>query len=203
MQGLSRLWPNHLPKRMEEYEGLYEHHWVIEMSDDGVEEARNYFNAFFENHDGGYFECTDSEAEKAILHRFVSGSAIGRMHAVNRSKYGDMMTMDIAFPRNEMKWFEELPKEIDDLLAVKLYYGHLFCHVLHQNYIVKKGVDAKELKNRLLKTFDERGAKYPAEHNVGHEYAAEETLVNFYKDLDPVNGFNAGIGQTSKNKNWE
>lgn len=203
MQGLSRLWPNHLPKRMEEYERLYEHHWVIEMCDDGVEEARNYFNAFFAKHDGGYFECTESEAEKAILHRFVSGSAIGRMHAVNRSEYGDMMTMDIAFPRNELKWFEELPKEIDDLLAVKLYYGHLFCHVLHQNYIVKKGVDAKELKNRLLKTFDERGAKYPAEHNVGHEYAAEETLVNFYKDLDPVNGFNAGIGQTSKNKNWE
>ncbi len=203
MQGLSRLWPNHLPKRMEKYEVLYEHHWVIEMSDAGVEEARDYFNTFFDKHEGGYFECSENEAEKAILHRFVSGSAIGRMHAVNRAKYGDMMTMDIAFPRNELKWFEDLPKEIDDLLAVKLYYGHLFCHVLHQNYIVKKGVDAKKLKERLLKTFDERGAKYPAEHNVGHEYAAEETLVNFYKDLDPVNGFNAGIGQTSKNKNWK
>ena len=26
---------------------------------------------------------------------------------------------------------------------MKLYYGHLFCHVLHQNYILKKGSDTK------------------------------------------------------------
>ena len=113
------------------------------------------------------------------------------------------MTMDIAFPRNELKWFEQLPPEIDDLLEVKLYYGHLFCHVLHQNYIVKKGVDAKALKAELLKTFDDRGAKYPAEHNVGHEYKAEDTLRNFYKSLDPTNSFNPGIGKTSKLKHWK
>ena len=82
------------------------------------------------------------------------------------------------------------------------HVGDEGCNV-HVANVMKLGVDAKELKNRLLKTFDERGAKYPAEHNVGHEYAAEENLVNFYKDLDPVNGFNAGIGQTSKNKNWK
>ncbi len=113
------------------------------------------------------------------------------------------MTMDIAFPRNEMKWFEQLPPEIDDLLEVKLYYGHLFCHVLHQNYIVKKGVDAKAIKDKLLATFDERGAKYPAEHNVGHEYCADKTLRTFYRSLDPTNSFNPGIGKTSKLKNWK
>ena len=112
------------------------------------------------------------------------------------------MTMDIAFPRNEQKWFEELPPEISDQLEVKLYYGHLFCHVLHQNYIVKKGVDAEALKQKLLATYDQRGAKYPAEHNVGHEYHAEESLRSFYRSLDPTNAFNAGIGKTSKRKNW-
>ena len=34
MQFLSKLWPNHLPKRMEQFRDKYEHHWVIEMSDD-------------------------------------------------------------------------------------------------------------------------------------------------------------------------
>ena len=105
--------------------------------------------------------------------------------------------------RNEKDWFEKLSPEIDDLLETKLYYGHLFCHVLHQNYIVKKGVDAKELKKKLLKTFDKRGAEYPAEHNVGHEYFAKPSLSNFYKKLDPTNGFNPGIGQTSKLKYWK
>jgi len=203
MQFLSNFWPNHLPIRMEEYRDKYEHHWVIEISDDGIEEAKAYFEKFFKENEGNFFECTKKEAEKAILHRFVAASAVGRYYAINKNKSGGMMSMDIAFPRNEKDWFEKLPPEIDDLLEMKLYYGHLFCHVLHQNYIVKKGVDADALKEKLLKTYDARGAEYPAEHNVGHEYFAKPSLSNFYKKLDPTNGFNPGIGRTSKLKYWK
>ena len=202
MQFLSNFFPNHLPKRMEKFRNLYEHHWIIEMSDEGINEARDYFSKVFESSDGDYFECNNFESKKASLHRFVSASAIGRYHILNSKKHGEMMSLDIAFPRNEKKWFEDLPKEIDDMLEMKLYYGHLFCHVLHQNYIVKKGVDGERLKNELLKIYDKRGAEYPAEHNVGHEYKAKPSLKKFYKELDPTNGFNPGIGKTSKNKNW-
>ena len=203
MQFLSKLWPNHLPKRMEHFRDKYEHHWVIEMSDDGIEEAKEYFKEFFKNKEGDFFECTKKEAEKSILHRYVAASAIGRYHALNENKTGGMLSMDIAFPRNEKDWFEKLPSEINDLLDMKFYYGHLFCHVLHLNYIVKKGVDAEELKKKLLKTYDYRGAEYPAEHNVGHEYFAKPSLTEFYKKLDPTNFFNPGIGRTSKLKNWK
>ena len=203
MQFLSKFWPNHLPKRMEQFRDKYEHHWVIEMSDEGIDEAKIYFDKFFTENEGSFFECTEKEAKKAILHRFVAASALNRYHAINSSKTGGIMSMDIAFPRNEKDWFENLPPEIDDLIELKLYYGHLFCHVLHQNYIVKKGVDTKLLKEKLLKSFDARGAEYPAEHNVGHEYFAKPSLSNFYKELDPTNGFNPGIGKTSKYKNWK
>ena len=203
MQFLSNFWPNHLPKRMEQFRDKYEHHWIIEMSDEGIDEAKIYFDKFFTKNEGSFFECTKKEAKKAILHRFVAASALNRYHAINSSKTGEMMSMDIAFPRNEKDWFEKLPPEIDDLIELKLYYGHLFCHVLHQNYIVKKGVDTKLLKEKLLKSFDARGAEYPAEHNVGHEYFAKPSLSNFYKKLDPTNGFNPGIGKTSKYKNWK
>jgi len=203
MQFLSNFWPNHLPKRMEQFRDKYEHHWVIEMSDEGIDEAKIYFDNFFTENEGDFFECTKKEAKKAILHRFVAASALNRYHAINSSKTGGMMSMDIAFPRNEKDWFENLPPEIDDLIELKLYYGHLFCHVLHQNYIVKKGVDTEVLKQKLLKSFDARGAEYPAEHNVGHEYFAKPLLSNFYKELDPTNGFNPGIGKTSKYKNWK
>lgn len=202
MQLLSKCWPNHLPRRMEEYRDRFEHHWVIEMADDGVDEARRYLTELFATEDGDFFECTPREGEQAMLHRFVSGTTIGRWHAVHRKRFGAIMTMDIAFPRNERDWFERLPPEIDELFEAKLYYGHLFCHVLHQNYIVKKGVDARALKERLLATFDARGAQYPAEHNVGHEYTANETLRGFYRSLDPTNSFNAGVGRTSKRRNW-
>ena len=202
MQFFSGFWPNHLPKRMEEYREKYEHHWVIETSDDAIEETRKYFDEFFTKNEGDFFECNDKEGQKAVLHRFVAGSAIGRYHAIHEKKVGAMMSIDVAFPRNEKDWFEKLPKEIDELIEIKLHYGHLFCHVFHQNYIVKKGVDEKLLKDKLLKTFDARGAEYPAEHNVGHEYEAKPVLRNFYKNLDPTNGFNPGIGKTSKNKFW-
>ena len=86
---------------------------------------------------------------------------------------------------------------------MKLYYGHLFCHVLHQNYIVKKGVDIPALKKELLSYYDSRGAEYPSEHNVGHEYKVKPTLLKFYRELDPTNSFNPGIGQTSKLKHWK
>ncbi len=59
MQFLSYFWPNHLPKRMEKFRDLYEHHWIIEMSDDGIDEARQYFKSFFEKNEGDFFECNE------------------------------------------------------------------------------------------------------------------------------------------------
>ena len=203
MQFLSNFWPNHLPKKMENFRGLYEHHWIVEMSDNGIDEARIYFDSFFNQNEGDFFECNSKEGDKAILHRFTAASAFGRYSVLNDSKIGGNLSMDIALPRNQKKWFETLPKVIDDKLEMKLYYGHLFCHVLHHNYIVKKNVNIKKLKAELLEYYDSCGAEYPAEHNVGHEYACKTSLLNFYKELDPTNTFNPGIGQTSKRKFWK
>ena len=75
--------------------------------------------------------------------------------------------------------------------------------MIHQNYLLKKGVRAEDVWTKLLKFYDERGAEYPAEHNVGHEYDAKPVLRRFYKKLDPTNSFNPGIGKTSKNKLWK
>ena len=203
MQFLISIFPNHLPKRMEQFRDRFEHHWIVEMSDNGIDEAREYFDQFFRINEGDFFECNKKEGKKASLHRFVSASAIGRYHALKNKEVGGMMSLDVAFPRNEKKWFEELPTEINDQIEKKFYYGHLFCHVQHQNYILKKGVDAENLKKQLLESYNKRGAEFPAEHNVGHEYQAKPTLINFYKSLDPTNTLNPGIGMSSKLKNWK
>ncbi|MBD5770312.1 D-lactate dehydrogenase [Marinomonas colpomeniae] len=202
LQYFSQLWPNHLPKRMEEYRDKYEHHWIVETSNEGVDEAKAYLETFFKGNEGGFLECTKREADQALLHRFVTGGALGRYHLMNGKNLGSIMTIDVAFPRNELDWFERLPKEVTDQIAVKMYYGHFFCHVMHENYIMKKGVDAKAVKKQILATYDERGAEYPAEHNVGHEYLAKPALRDFYQKTDPTNSFNSGIGGTSKLKHW-
>ena len=61
-----------------------------------------------------------------------------------------------------------------------------------------KNVNPVEVKKILLDKLKKVGAKYPAEHNVGHMYEAEKNLKSFYKTLDPTNTFNPGIGKTSK-----
>ncbi|GAB5097752.1 hypothetical protein YK56LOC_34680 [Caballeronia sp. HLA56] len=83
-----------------------------------------------------------------------------------------------------------------------MYCGHFFCHVLHQEYLVKKGRDCGAIKDDILDLLAARGAEYPAEHNVGHLYEAKPSLKEFYEALDPSNAFNPGIGKTSRQFRW-
>ena len=136
------------------------------------------------------------------VHRFAAAGAAVRMQAVRPHEIGDTIALDIALRRNDLDWFETLPAEIEKDIVAKLYYGHFFCHVFHQDYAVKKGTDVKGLKAKMLALLDQRGAEYPAEHNVGHLYEAKPALVNHYKAMDPTNTFNPGIGKTSREKHY-
>lgn len=203
MQVLSKLWPSHLPPRMKEFRDRYEHHLMLKMAGDGIDEAKVWLKSYFSNADGGYFECTPEEGAKAFLHRFAAAGSAVRYHAVHNKDVEDVLPLDIALRRNDRNWFETLSPEIEKLLVHKLYCGHFMCHVMHQDYVLKKGVDPKELKEKMLALLDERGAQYPAEHNVGHLYKAPEQLKSFYKQSDPTNTMNPGLGKTTKRKNWE
>lgn len=202
MQAASHLFSDHLPKGMREYRERFEHHLILEMADGGVEEARAFLEDFFTDNEGDFFECTQDEGERAILHRFIAGGAAKRYHAIKHKQFGAIMALDIALRRNEESWFEVLPPELDALIEEKLYCGHFMCHVMHQDYIVKKGVDAMIVKDQLLAFFDAKGAEYPAEHNVGQQYVAKPALANFYRENDPTNSLNPGIGKTAKYKHW-
>ncbi|MFU9138194.1 D-lactate dehydrogenase [Erwinia tasmaniensis] len=202
LQKCANLLPSPLPKRLKQYRDRFEHHLMLKMSGEGIEEARRYLEAFFQQADGAYFECDKEEGAKAFLHRFAAAGAAVRYHAVHRDEVEDILALDIALKRNDRDWFERLPAEFDDVLVHRLYYGHFFCHVFHQDYIVKKGVDAHALKEKMLAILAARGAEYPAEHNVGHLYEAKPQLRAFYQQLDPTNSFNPGIGKTTKAKHW-
>ena len=199
MQGVSRLLPNHLPRRLLAYRNEYEHHLMMKVPAEGVDEARAYLAEYFSQSErGGYFECTDEEGSKAFLHRFAAASAAVRYRAVHGSTVEDIVALDIALRRDDRDWFEKLPARFDDAISMKLYYGHFFCHVFHQDYIVRKGHDCMDIEHQMLELLDQRGAEYPAEHNVGHLYEAKPQLQGFYKKLDPCNCFNPGIGLMSK-----
>ena len=204
MQTLSRILPEHLPKKLWQYRDQYEHHLIVKMGGDGVQEARDYLTSYFkESSKGAFFECDAVETQAAMLHRFAVASAAIRYRAIHEKEVEDIVALDIALHRNDREWFETLPLEIEQKISHKLYYGHFMCHVFHQDYIVKKGYDCMELEHQMLELLDKRGAQYPAEHNVGHLYEAKPELRKFYKSLDPTNSFNPGLGHTSKKKYWE
>jgi D-lactate dehydrogenase (quinone) len=203
MQAASRLFPSHLPKRMKDYRDRYEHHLMLRMGRASVADARHFLESIFPSAQGDFFECSDDEGEKAFLHRFTVAGAANRYRAIHRREVEDIVALDVALPRNDPDWFETLPEEVSKPIIHKLYYGHFFCHVFHQDYIVGKGHDTLELEHRMWELLDARGAQYPAEHNVGHLYNAKSALIEHYRRLDPCNCFNPGIGRTTKLAHWQ
>ena len=196
---LSRLFPEHLPKRLIDYRNQYEHYLILDMSDEGIEEARKYLEKEWSSLDGvGFFECNEDEQKSALMHRFAAAGAAIRYQTIHQRKTEEVLALDIALLGNDTEWMEKIPDQIKEDLDLSLYYGHFMCHVFHHDYILKKGTNIKAVKENLLKRLDQKSAKYPAEHNVGHMYKADETLQKHYRELDPTNTFNPGIGFTDK-----
>ncbi len=202
LQFFSNICPSILPKKLLHYRKKFEHHLILKMSDDGIKEAEAFLKKFFIKNEGNFFICNKKEGKMAELNRFAAAGAAVRYKKIFTNKVEDVLALDFSLPRNEEHWFEDLPENLSNNFIHKLYYGHFFCHVLHQDYITKKGTDTEKLKNDLLHILDKRGAEYPAEHNVGHLYEAKKSLSDFYKKIDPTNSMNPGIGKTSKNKHY-
>jgi D-lactate dehydrogenase (quinone) len=200
MQFFGRVFPEALPKRMLDFRDQFDHHLILKVGEKITSETEELLREIFD--DGSWFLCNAKEAEKAMLHRFVAAGAAVRYHAVHERDVEDIIALDVALRRNDEQWQESLPADLEKDIIAKLYYGHFFCHVFHQDYIVRKGADPRSLKHEMLRLLDARGAEYPAEHNVGNLYEAKRPLRDFYESLDPTNTFNPGIGKTSKQKRF-
>lgn len=203
LQRLTALLPDHLPPRLRAYRDRYEHHLLLKVSTRDAVATRAFLQGFFDGREGDFFACDAEEGRKAFLLRFAVAGAAVRYRAVHAAEVEDIVALDIALRRDDRAWVETLPAELAMTMVARLYYGHFFCHVFHQDYIVKKGVDPVAVEHRLWSLLDARGAEYPAEHNVGHLYRAKPALAGFYRMLDPTNTFNPGIGQTSKQAGWK
>jgi D-lactate dehydrogenase (quinone) len=131
MQWISMLFPKHLLKQMTDYRDRFEHHLILKMAGDGIEEARGYLKSIFPTANGDFFECTPDEGEKAFLHRSAAAGAANRFRAIHERHVENILALDVALRRNDKRWFEKLPPEIEAPIIYKLYYGHFFCHVFH------------------------------------------------------------------------
>ncbi|MDA0796948.1 MAG: D-lactate dehydrogenase [Proteobacteria bacterium] len=202
LQIISRIFPQVLPQRLCEFRDQYEHHLILKMSGDGIDEARRYLDGFNRGKKAhaelAYFECNSKESEKALLNRFAAAGAALRYATMHTRSVEDVLPIDVALKRNDLCWVDQLPPSTREKLIASFYYGHFFCYVFHQDYLVRKGENVEQVKAEILKSLQSRGAKYPAEHNVGNLYQADAKVQDFYRSLDPTNTFNPGVGKMSK-----
>jgi D-lactate dehydrogenase len=202
LQFAARLLPPHLPNRMTTFRDRFEHHLLLRMDGDGVEEVRKYLEASMPSATGDFFECDQAEGEAAFRHRYAVGGASVRYRALHRDTVENIVALDLAMPRNTLDWRETLPDGIENDIVLRIPCGHFFCNVFHYDYAVRKGADWLAIEHRIIAHLAGRGIEFPAEHNVGHLYEAKPILRDFFRTLDPTNSMNPGIGGTPRGQGW-
>ncbi len=200
LQWAAARFPDHLPPRLRDYRDRFEHHLMLKVGGALAAETERLLSDVFANGTGAFFRCTAREGSKAFLNRFACAGAAVRYRAVHPDSVEDIVPLDIALRRNDDDWFERLPPELDRPCLKKLYYGHFLCHVLHQDYVVRKGTDCHAFEDALLALLDRRGVRYPAEHNVGTLYRAAPAQQAHFAAIDPCNCLNPGTGRTARTR---
>jgi D-lactate dehydrogenase len=196
---LTKFIPHPLSKNFDYINKKYEHHLILKFDKSIYNDIKSIANSIFNNKSkNNILHCNDKESKKITLARFVIAGANVRYARVHPKTNPDLLALDISLRRNDREWHEKLSKDFKRYIYKPIYVGHYFCHVFHREYALHKNVDPNHIKKKLLAKLKKIGAKYPAEHNVGHMYEAERNLKSFYKTLDPTNTFNPGIGKTSK-----
>ena len=82
------------------------------MAGAGIGEAAAYLRSVFPSAQGDFFECTDDEAGKAFMHRFVAAGAAVRYRAIHEQQVEDIVALDVALKQNDQEWVEALPEDV-------------------------------------------------------------------------------------------
>lgn len=203
IQLYNRITPDGVEPRIMDFHHRFEHYLMLKTEQKDGAELAALLTKFFAARQGAFFECSGAEEKNAFLIRFGVGTCTvyyceGKGLDINQR----LVAFDVALRSNDNEWRLKLPAHLEQQVLLESCCGHFFCFVNHQDYILKPGYDPVAFKHGVLEYVESRGARYPAEHNVGHLYHASAEYEQHMHQLDPTNSFNAGVGKTSKKKFW-
>lgn len=200
LQAVGRLAPHPLPRLVRKLVDSKEHLMLVTMADAGIDEVRLHWKAH-RRPSLTIHECQPTEAASLQRLRFSTAGAMIRFCDVDE-RAGPLVAIDCALPRNACEWRIPIAPNLADQILIRAEYGHFFCHVFHLDIVLRPGVDGDAFEAALVSQMHAMGIECPAEHNFGHHYPAPANVVSFYRQLDPTNSLNPGIGRTSKSKFW-
>ena len=103
-------------------------------------------------------------------------------------------SVDYALPKNG----GEAPPLPDYKPVKRMRYSHFLCNVVHEDLAFAPDVNAMQAKLELKHTVEhDCHGKLPAEHGHGTEYVAPPETQERWKQMDPLNVMNPGIGGLS------
>ena len=198
LYAINPIAPAILPKPIMRMGTEKDHHVAITVGDfDGsLDRFLERLEHFQEKNSGkvDLYECsTPSEVGSLTAFRFVAAPAF-RTWCVGEGVQG--FSVDYALPKSG----GVVPALSDSIQKPikRMRYSHFGCNVVHEDIAFPVGVDIHQAKMQLKKSVEiSCNGKLPAEHGHGTEYTAPEATRNRWKQMDPLNVMNPGIGGLS------
>lgn len=203
-QTIGRLAPHPLIGDVRTMFDTFEHILIVKAADEAIAPLRTRLEAkctASSSHESEWMETGEAEGAAVARVRFAAAAATVRFREVALGA-GPLVALDIALPRNRAEFSLQLPEELDRQILARAEYGHFLCNVFHLDFVLADGVDPVNFEKAMKDFVESMGGRMPAEHSFGHLYPATPQVEAFYRELDPTNSFNPGIGLTSRRKDW-
>lgn len=195
---LNPIMPAILPRPIMELGRRKNHHVMLTMGDFGngtLDRGVERLQAFAAKHDTQMevYECQSPRDVLALTaFRFVAAPAF-RTYCIGQGLQG--ISVDYALPHQD----GAAPALLGSIAPVKrMRYSHFACQVVHEDLAYGRDQNAHDAKVALKHAVEQRGGKLPAEHGHGTEYTAPPDVQARWKQMDPLNVLNPGIGGLSE-----
>ena len=205
------LLPSVLPSAISKMTQQYDHHLIINVGEFGggeLKRVKNRLNSFLQSesdhgsrsHRVAVHSCEDDRedaAQRVGVFRFAAAPAF-RTWCVGRGLQG--LSLDYALPKNQIHAPDITINGSNDQSVVRMRYSHFGCNVVHEDIAYPPDVDVHGHKMSIKKNVEIEGGRLPAEHGHGSEYRAPVDTELRWRQMDPTNTMNPGVGLTSTQK---
>jgi len=200
---VSPLLPSPLPRALQKLGREKNHHMLIDVGEFGTGELARFqerLTQYQEVHGDAMtvYPCRQEERAGVNHFRFAAAPAF-RTWCVGRGVQG--VSIDYALPKNFIT-NPDLAALGENQPLTRMRYSHFGCNVVHEDITFAQGVDVEACKMSIKKVVEGIGGKLPAEHGHGTEYVAPAETQQRWREMDPCNVMNPGVGGTEYDRHY-